>query len=359
MGTLDKVARLTEWARAELDCSVTQLALAWCARNPNVTTVLLGATKVSQLEENLGAISVLERLTDGPHGGYRRDHGQQARPLRGLRRVRPTRIQYDLITVAANSADLWRSRRLPRDGHSHAAVRGPVRNAAAALAAQRPRSSSHSGGIRLIAPASTGSRMEGAMITSPSTSRAIFSFSRRRVTSASRCPPWQRGGFRPGGRSSTRRRWPGRRRRHCRRAPPDPARGARHSPLWACPGSARPGSWAPSVKTSRTSNDQGDPVRSTNVDTSSALGQRERPTFAGAPRGRGDADLGEALDDALVIGGGCAGEEDLDVGVAGVGPRCADRRGHGPASGQRSATEAQGVSHGGLGRPWLGRGTEP
>ncbi|MEN0065326.1 MAG: aldo/keto reductase [Myxococcota bacterium] len=63
-GTLDKVKQLTEWARAELDCSVAQLAIAWVARNPNVSTVLLGATKRSQIEENLGAISVLERLTD-------------------------------------------------------------------------------------------------------------------------------------------------------------------------------------------------------------------------------------------------------------------------------------------------------
>ncbi|MBX2803970.1 MAG: aldo/keto reductase [Myxococcales bacterium] len=63
-GTLDKVARLTQWARSELDCSVAQLAIAWVARNSNVSTVLLGATKLRQLEENLGAISVLERLTD-------------------------------------------------------------------------------------------------------------------------------------------------------------------------------------------------------------------------------------------------------------------------------------------------------
>ncbi|MEM6930306.1 MAG: aldo/keto reductase [Myxococcota bacterium] len=63
-GTLDKVRELTEWARAELDCSVAQLALAWCARNPNVTTVLLGATKLSQIQENLGALAIVEKLTD-------------------------------------------------------------------------------------------------------------------------------------------------------------------------------------------------------------------------------------------------------------------------------------------------------
>ena len=42
---------------------MTQLALAWCARNPNVSTVLLGATKPEQLTENLGAIAVARRLT--------------------------------------------------------------------------------------------------------------------------------------------------------------------------------------------------------------------------------------------------------------------------------------------------------
>lgn len=62
-GTLEKVARLTQWARAEFGCSMAQLALAWVARNPNVSTVLLGATRLDQLEENLGALPVLERLT--------------------------------------------------------------------------------------------------------------------------------------------------------------------------------------------------------------------------------------------------------------------------------------------------------
>ena len=42
---------------------MTQLALAWCVKNPNVSTVLLGATKPAQLEENLGAIAVARTLT--------------------------------------------------------------------------------------------------------------------------------------------------------------------------------------------------------------------------------------------------------------------------------------------------------
>lgn len=46
----------------DLGCSLAQLALAWCASNPNVSTVILGASKVSQLEENLGALDVLPKL---------------------------------------------------------------------------------------------------------------------------------------------------------------------------------------------------------------------------------------------------------------------------------------------------------
>jgi voltage-dependent potassium channel beta subunit len=63
-GVIDKVRELTTFAAESLDCSMTQLALAWTIRNPNVSTVLLGATKVAQVEENLGAVDVARRLTD-------------------------------------------------------------------------------------------------------------------------------------------------------------------------------------------------------------------------------------------------------------------------------------------------------
>ncbi len=62
-GSIDKIRALTAFAKDELDCSMTQLALAWCIKNPNVTTVLLGATKVHQIEENLGALAVARRIT--------------------------------------------------------------------------------------------------------------------------------------------------------------------------------------------------------------------------------------------------------------------------------------------------------
>jgi voltage-dependent potassium channel beta subunit len=48
----------------DLGCSLSQLAVAWCAANPNVSTVILGASRVEQLRENLGALEVLDALDD-------------------------------------------------------------------------------------------------------------------------------------------------------------------------------------------------------------------------------------------------------------------------------------------------------
>ncbi|KAK1947564.1 putative voltage-gated potassium channel subunit beta [Phytophthora citrophthora] len=47
----------------EIGCSLAQLAMAWCISNENVSTVLVGASRPSQLEENLKAIEVVEKLT--------------------------------------------------------------------------------------------------------------------------------------------------------------------------------------------------------------------------------------------------------------------------------------------------------
>lgn len=49
---------------SELGCSLAQLSIAWCLKNPNVSTVILGATSVRQLEENLAALHVRARLTE-------------------------------------------------------------------------------------------------------------------------------------------------------------------------------------------------------------------------------------------------------------------------------------------------------
>ncbi|HLI15885.1 MAG TPA: aldo/keto reductase [Acidimicrobiales bacterium] len=48
----------------ELGVSLARLSIAWCARNPHVSTVITGASSLEQLEENLGALEVLERLDD-------------------------------------------------------------------------------------------------------------------------------------------------------------------------------------------------------------------------------------------------------------------------------------------------------
>jgi voltage-dependent potassium channel beta subunit len=63
-GKLEKVKKLTEYARDNFDCSVAQLSLAWCVKNKKVSCVLLGATKVDQIEENLKAIPVAAKLTE-------------------------------------------------------------------------------------------------------------------------------------------------------------------------------------------------------------------------------------------------------------------------------------------------------
>jgi aryl-alcohol dehydrogenase-like predicted oxidoreductase len=49
----------------ELGCTLAQLAIAWCAKNPHVSTVITGASRVEQVRENLKAIEVVPRLT-GP-----------------------------------------------------------------------------------------------------------------------------------------------------------------------------------------------------------------------------------------------------------------------------------------------------
>jgi voltage-dependent potassium channel beta subunit len=48
----------------ELGCDMGQLALAWCVRNPHVSTVITGASTVEQLRSNLGALDVLPVITD-------------------------------------------------------------------------------------------------------------------------------------------------------------------------------------------------------------------------------------------------------------------------------------------------------
>ncbi|MEG1969025.1 MAG: aldo/keto reductase [Burkholderiaceae bacterium] len=48
---------------SELGCSLAQLALAWVLKNPRVSSVITGASRVSQIEENMKAAEVAARLT--------------------------------------------------------------------------------------------------------------------------------------------------------------------------------------------------------------------------------------------------------------------------------------------------------
>jgi voltage-dependent potassium channel beta subunit len=56
------VGKLAEVA-TELGGNVAQLAIAWVNRNPRVSTVILGASKLSQLQDNLGALALTPKLT--------------------------------------------------------------------------------------------------------------------------------------------------------------------------------------------------------------------------------------------------------------------------------------------------------
>jgi len=62
LAKIQAAERLRGTAEA-LGCSMGQLALAWCMANPNVSTVITGATSLKQVEENLGALDVLDRLS--------------------------------------------------------------------------------------------------------------------------------------------------------------------------------------------------------------------------------------------------------------------------------------------------------
>ena len=62
MQLVDKSKKLDCLAK-ELDCSLAQLAIAWCLKNPYVSSTITGATKTEQLIENLGAVAVKPKLT--------------------------------------------------------------------------------------------------------------------------------------------------------------------------------------------------------------------------------------------------------------------------------------------------------
>ena len=59
---LEKARQLAPIAD-ELGCSMAQMALAWCLKNPNVSTVITGASRAEQVVENMKALDVVDKLT--------------------------------------------------------------------------------------------------------------------------------------------------------------------------------------------------------------------------------------------------------------------------------------------------------
>jgi voltage-dependent potassium channel beta subunit len=59
---IEKVRMLTPMAK-KLGFSMAQFALAWCLKNPNVSTVITGASRASQVIENMKALECVEKLT--------------------------------------------------------------------------------------------------------------------------------------------------------------------------------------------------------------------------------------------------------------------------------------------------------
>jgi voltage-dependent potassium channel beta subunit len=64
-GIEKKLAAVPKFAAVadELGTTLPRLALAWCLKNPHVSTVILGASRPEQLTENLGALDLVEHLT--------------------------------------------------------------------------------------------------------------------------------------------------------------------------------------------------------------------------------------------------------------------------------------------------------
>ena len=58
----ETVRRVVALAK-ELGCTPAQLAIAWCASHPHVSTVITGASRVEQVRENMGALDVMPLLT--------------------------------------------------------------------------------------------------------------------------------------------------------------------------------------------------------------------------------------------------------------------------------------------------------
>ncbi len=61
-GRIEKVQKLETVAK-DLGCTLAQLSIAWCVKNPHVSTVITGASSVEQVHDNLKSLAVVPQLT--------------------------------------------------------------------------------------------------------------------------------------------------------------------------------------------------------------------------------------------------------------------------------------------------------
>lgn len=81
---IEKVRRLTEVAE-ELGGTMAQLALAWCLKNPRVSTVITGASRPEQVEQNMGAAELAAKLTPAVMDRIEAILDNRPAPLKDLR----------------------------------------------------------------------------------------------------------------------------------------------------------------------------------------------------------------------------------------------------------------------------------
>ena len=107
LSKIRKVQALSELAETELGCSVTHLALAWIAKNPNTSTVILGASKPEQVVDNLKALDVIPKLT--PEILYKIETILQNKPAPTVSGDIGMLIELRMLIVTALSAYLWQA----------------------------------------------------------------------------------------------------------------------------------------------------------------------------------------------------------------------------------------------------------
>lgn len=79
-GEHDEKVRALQGLASELDATLAQFAIAWCAANPDVSTVITGASRPEQVVENMGALAVLARIDDAVRSRVDAIVGVPARP---------------------------------------------------------------------------------------------------------------------------------------------------------------------------------------------------------------------------------------------------------------------------------------